>query len=315
MDNIHSGLRQEDCGIVFERTILNRQALRALPSLTTRLLPEGERRGHFYVGRRPLQRDARDGTISVDLDTGTWRDAAAGEAGYDIISLVMHVQGTSLSQAMGRLRRMLSALGRPQVPAATVVPRSVGCAPFAITAAEIVDEFAAHAHPLRQAESDHLTALSPLSSRTLHRRIVAANIVPDGAGCFDFARPCAVDAVRAFMVLARDEGGRVFDIAGFSPDLSRVIGTWLGAACAIGLDAIYGPRMREDGALSVWTAPAEWISSGFDGVVLLDPQRAHPHLRDVDRVIVANIEQGEALAALFLRGPAILIAPAKGACA
>jgi len=87
--------------------LVNRVALRELPALLARWLPNGKRQGHEYVVRNPKRQDRRPGSFKVNLLTARWCDFATGDRGGDAISLAAYLSGLTQFEAAQQLARML----------------------------------------------------------------------------------------------------------------------------------------------------------------------------------------------------------------
>jgi hypothetical protein len=82
-------------------------ALRLLPLIALRWLPEGKREGNEWVSRNPTRADHRPGSFKVNLRTGKWADFATGDKGGDAISLAAYLFDLSQSAAAIKLSEML----------------------------------------------------------------------------------------------------------------------------------------------------------------------------------------------------------------
>jgi hypothetical protein len=79
-------------------TAVNLAALRALPLILQRWLPDGKRHGRA---------DRSTGSFSINLVTGKWGDFATNDSGGDPISLAAYLFGLSQVDAARRLADML----------------------------------------------------------------------------------------------------------------------------------------------------------------------------------------------------------------
>ena len=86
---------------------INRAALRDLPSLLSRWLPDGKVSGHEYEARNPRRHDRHAGSFRVNTRTGKWADFASGDRGGDPVSLLAFLQGLSQAEAARRLARIV----------------------------------------------------------------------------------------------------------------------------------------------------------------------------------------------------------------
>lgn len=87
---------------------VNAAALRALPALCARWMPDGKRIGREYVALNPTRGDKRVGSFKVNLQSGRWADFATGDKGGDAVSLAAYLFGLRQSEAA---RRLADALG------------------------------------------------------------------------------------------------------------------------------------------------------------------------------------------------------------
>jgi hypothetical protein len=90
---------------------VNAAALRDLPALLCRWLPDGRVIGREYVCKNPRRADRNPGSFRVNLRTGRWSDFATSEGGGDPVSLAAYLFGMTQFKAACRLAEML---GVPQ---------------------------------------------------------------------------------------------------------------------------------------------------------------------------------------------------------
>jgi hypothetical protein len=88
-------------------TVINAVALRALPLILFRWLPDGKRQGREYVALNPRRADRNLGSFRINLATGRWGDFATGDAGGDPVSLAAFLFDLSQYEAARRLADML----------------------------------------------------------------------------------------------------------------------------------------------------------------------------------------------------------------
>ncbi len=86
---------------------VNAAALRALPALLARWLPDGRQLGAEWVARNPKRADRRAGSFKVNLRTGKWGDFATGEKGGDPVSLAAYLANIGQVEAARELGRAL----------------------------------------------------------------------------------------------------------------------------------------------------------------------------------------------------------------
>ncbi len=86
---------------------VNHAALRALPALLSRWIPDGTIRGREYVARNPRRTDAHAGSFSININTGRWADFATGDRGGDVISLAAYLFDISQGESCKRISAML----------------------------------------------------------------------------------------------------------------------------------------------------------------------------------------------------------------
>ena len=129
---------------------------------------------------------------------------------------------------------------------------------------------------------------------------------------FDFADDMGGDgAAPAFVFVARDEFGDACDLVAWAPSEARVA-AWLGRASMLGLESLWAPRIMYDGALVVHETPREWLRSERQGVVVVEPRRAAPLLREAEHLCASTAEHGFYLQSLLaLRPPRIVVPKAS----
>lgn len=86
---------------------VNSAALRELPALLARWLPDGRARGREWTARNPRRADRRPGSFRVNLRSCKWCDFATGDKGGDPVSLVAYLFNLKQSAAARRLGAML----------------------------------------------------------------------------------------------------------------------------------------------------------------------------------------------------------------
>lgn len=128
-------------------------------------------------------------------------------------------------------------------------------------------------------------------------------------GRFDFAadlRGADVEAVAAYTVLARDEGGDALDVVAWHPRTARVA-TWLGAIGLLGLDRPCAATV--DDPLIVFPEPASWLAARRGGVVVVSERLARGDLLAAGSIQAADVAHGEALETMLrkVRLPRILV--------
>jgi DNA primase len=87
---------------------INAVALRALPVILPRWLPDGRRQGREFVAKNPTRADGSPGSFSINVATGRWSDFATGDRGGDAVSLTAYLFGLSQVDAARRLADMLN---------------------------------------------------------------------------------------------------------------------------------------------------------------------------------------------------------------
>lgn len=86
---------------------VNAVALRELPILLSRWLPDGRANGREYEARNPRRGDRHPGSFRVNLRTGRWSDFATGDRGGDPVSLAAFLFNLSQIDAGRHLADML----------------------------------------------------------------------------------------------------------------------------------------------------------------------------------------------------------------
>jgi hypothetical protein len=86
---------------------VNAVALRALPIILSRWLPDGKRQGREFVAKNPTRVDRTAGSFRINVMTGKWSDFATNDRGGDPVSLAAYLFGLSQVDAARRLADML----------------------------------------------------------------------------------------------------------------------------------------------------------------------------------------------------------------
>ena len=86
---------------------VNAAALRDLPTLLSRWLPDGRANGREWTARNPRRADRNHGSFRVNMRTGRWADFATGDRGGDAVSLAAFLFSLSQAEAARRLAAML----------------------------------------------------------------------------------------------------------------------------------------------------------------------------------------------------------------
>jgi hypothetical protein len=87
--------------------LVGSSALRCLPLIVARWLPNGRREGHEWVALNPRRNDRHLGSFKINLRTGQWADFATGDRGGDVISLSAYLHGLSQAVAARKISEML----------------------------------------------------------------------------------------------------------------------------------------------------------------------------------------------------------------
>jgi hypothetical protein len=86
---------------------VNAAALRALPLILPRWLPDGKRQGREFVAKNPTRADRSAGSFRINVFTGKWSDFATDDRGGDPVSLAAYLFRLSQVDAARRLADML----------------------------------------------------------------------------------------------------------------------------------------------------------------------------------------------------------------
>lgn len=87
---------------------INAEALRLLPHLVQRFLPDGRREGDEWVALNPRREDRTLGSFKINLRTGRWADFALPDVGgWDVIGFAAYISGKTRLQAARALAKML----------------------------------------------------------------------------------------------------------------------------------------------------------------------------------------------------------------
>jgi hypothetical protein len=86
---------------------LNETITPILLTLIPQILPQGKRRGTFWVSLNPTRFDRNIGSFMINLHTGQWIDYATGESGSDAISLTAYLYGLKQGEAATYLENLI----------------------------------------------------------------------------------------------------------------------------------------------------------------------------------------------------------------
>ena len=122
----------------------------------------------------------------------------------------------------------------------------------------------------------------------------------------------AGEGVSALVVLALDEDGHPADLVAFHGGAVPFVGSWLGRIGVLGADSLW--RARD--VLTVHATPLDWLRAGRDGVVVVDPVRAAPMLRNAGTMEVGTHAERRRLSdMLTVRLPNIRVRPTERSAA
>jgi hypothetical protein len=122
-------------------------------------------------------------------------------------------------------------------------------------------------------------------------------------GFFDLVSAEDPEAVRAFVVIARNEDGATSDIVAFNP--AGRVAFWLRREFLLGADLILAPRM--DDPLRVYPDVWAWLAGDRDGIVIFDWKKAARHLEGMT-LEVDDVEFGRQLRRLLAQAaPPIVV--------
>jgi len=144
------------------------------------------------------------------------------------------------------------------------------------------------------------------------RCLKRARVVLDSNGRrFEFERFSRyhIDADEAFILMALDRDGEPVDLVAWRAEPSGFLGSWLGHAAMLGAEQLDLPRLGEP--LRVYETPIEWLRDGREGVVVVDPSRAGPMLRDAGPIVVNSwIHKARLADMMTVKLPRIIVEPA-----
>lgn len=134
--------------------------------------------------------------------------------------------------------------------------------------------------------------------------------------CFEFASESNDDpeTIEAYVFLARDAFGEPIDLVAWQPR-SGQIASWQGAACILGGESLYRPRLDADAALVVHRSPLEWLRGNRYGLVIVDEGGAADLLCSLGSLEVSDERYAQHLRRALARpAPRVLVrAPAVSA--
>lgn len=87
-------------------------ALKYVPLIAFRWLPDGRREGQEWVACSPMRNVRRLASLKINLRTGSWTDVVTGDEGDDVISLAAYLHDLSQSAAASRISNMLGLSSR-----------------------------------------------------------------------------------------------------------------------------------------------------------------------------------------------------------
>jgi hypothetical protein len=126
-------------------------------------------------------------------------------------------------------------------------------------------------------------------------------------GTFEFGRyKKDYPAESALTFICWDAFGDPQDICAWQPATGKTA-TWFGRAALLGEDNFDAPRL--DGGLQVHPDALDWFRAKRYGVVILDPQRAAPILRDAGTLLAASPKHGRKLQELLRVPPPRILVP------
>ncbi|MDR0251500.1 MAG: hypothetical protein LBI35_09405, partial [Burkholderiales bacterium] len=83
-------------------------ALACIEMLLAEWLPHGRRDGHEWKSINPTRADKREGSFSINLNTGKWSDFATDDKGGDLISLYAYLHHVPMAEAAKAIAVRLS---------------------------------------------------------------------------------------------------------------------------------------------------------------------------------------------------------------
>jgi len=144
------------------------------------------------------------------------------------------------------------------------------------------------------------------------RCLKRANVVLDSSGRrFELERFSRyhIDADAGFILMALDRDGEPADLVAWRAEPSGFLASWLGRAAMLGAEQLDLSRLGEP--LRVHETPIDWLRDGREGVVVVDPSRAGPMLRDAGPIVVNSWIHKARLADLMtVKLPRIIVDPA-----
>jgi hypothetical protein len=90
---------------------INAGALRALPLILSRWLPDGKRKGREFIAKNPTRADRAAGSFRINTVTGKWADFATNDRGGGVISLAAYLFRLSQPEAARLVAGMLGIRG------------------------------------------------------------------------------------------------------------------------------------------------------------------------------------------------------------
>jgi hypothetical protein len=101
------------------------------------------------------------------------------------------------------------------------------------------------------------------------------------------------------------------DLIAWTPRLNCTA-SWLGRVALLGEDELLAPRLDDEQALMVHETPLAWLIAGRQGVVIVDPRKAAPILREAEPLKTHSIAFSRRILTLAtLRTPRVFAPSAK----
>ncbi len=82
-------------------------ALTSIDSVLSHWCAGGKRQGNEYVTLNSTRSDNKEGSFSINLNSGFWKDFATGDSGGDLVALVAYLDNVSQGEAAKRLAQFL----------------------------------------------------------------------------------------------------------------------------------------------------------------------------------------------------------------
>ena len=99
--------RKQNIDVRIDPDRVRNAALKGVPAIVIKLLPDGHLRGHHWMAKNLRQQEQRPGNFKIDLRTGYWKDQRSSNSGNDVFGLAGFLRRLNYGQAIQEIGKML----------------------------------------------------------------------------------------------------------------------------------------------------------------------------------------------------------------